>query len=65
MFLNVPKGKNVSNVCRVISDPVSQITWYFNGMPLAEEEPTVLMQVSNMTLLNPAPKGFQKRLILF
>jgi hypothetical protein len=31
MYLTVPKGKNVSIVCRVASDPVSQITWFFNG----------------------------------
>ena len=31
MYLTVPKGKNVSIVCRVASDPVSTITWFFNG----------------------------------
>ena len=31
MYLTVPKGKNVSIVCRVSSDPTSTITWFFNG----------------------------------
>ena len=34
MYLTVPKGKNVSIVCRVASDPVSTITWYFNGQKI-------------------------------
>jgi hypothetical protein len=45
MFLTVPKGKNVSIVCRVSSDPVSQITWYFNGMPLSEDDAEMNLQV--------------------
>ena len=31
MYLTVPKGKNVSIVCRVNSDPISEIVWYFEG----------------------------------
>ena len=34
MYLTVPKGKNVSIVCRVASDPVSTITWFFNGQQI-------------------------------
>jgi hypothetical protein len=46
MFLTVPKGKNVSIVCRVSSDPVSQITWFFNGKPLAEDDSTKQVKLS-------------------
>ena len=38
MYLTVPKGKNVSIVCRVASDPVSTITWYFNGQKIHSSE---------------------------
>ena len=34
MYLTVPRGKNVSIVCTVTSDPISEITWYFNGRPI-------------------------------
>ena len=34
MYLTVPRGKNVSIVCTVTSDPVSDITWFFNGRPI-------------------------------
>ena len=31
MYLTVAEGKNVSLVCRVNSDPESEIAWFFNG----------------------------------
>ena len=34
MYLTVPRGKNVSIVCTVTSDPVSDITWFYNGRPI-------------------------------
>ena len=50
MFLTVPKGKNVSIVCRVSSDPVSQITWFFNGKPLVEDDSAKNQQVRSLQL---------------
>ncbi len=38
MYLTVPRGKNVSIVCRVSSDPISSVAWFFNGKRIAEEE---------------------------
>jgi hypothetical protein len=38
MYLTVPRGKNVSIVCRVVSDPVSEIVWFFQGKRIAQEE---------------------------
>jgi hypothetical protein len=49
MFLTVPKGKNVSIVCRVSSDPVSQITWFFNGRPLVEDDSAKNQQVGKFS----------------
>ena len=31
MYLTVPRGKDVSIVCRVISDPQSEVAWFFKG----------------------------------
>eukprot|EP00095_Tigriopus_kingsejongensis_P009338 maker-scaffold247_size239117-snap-gene-1.26 protein:Tk09338 transcript:maker-scaffold247_size239117-snap-gene-1.26-mRNA-1 annotation:"PREDICTED: uncharacterized protein LOC103514474" len=36
MYLTVAKGKNVSIVCRVSSDPLSEITWFFNGQKIKD-----------------------------
>jgi hypothetical protein len=49
MFLTVPKGKKVSIVCRVSSDPVSQITWFFNGRPLVEDDSAKNQQVGKFS----------------
>lgn len=38
MYLTVPKGKNVSIVCRVASDPVSKIAWFFNGQQIHNDD---------------------------
>jgi hypothetical protein len=51
MFLTVPKGKNVSIVCRVSSDPVSQITWFFNGRPLVEDDSAKNQQVGKFSIV--------------
>lgn len=40
MYLTVPRGKNVSIVCTVSSDPVSDITWFFNGRPISQDQET-------------------------
>ncbi len=37
MYLTVPSGKNVSIVCRVASDPASEVNWFFNGRRIAED----------------------------
>ena len=48
MYLTVPKGKNVSIVCRVASDPVSTITWFFNGQQIhSSDNDDALHLVSN------------------
>ncbi|XP_040563746.1 uncharacterized protein [Lepeophtheirus salmonis] len=38
MFLTVPYGKNISILCKVIADPMSQISWTFNGKRLFRDE---------------------------
>ena len=38
MYLTVAEGKNVSLVCRVTSDPESQISWFFNGKLVGDSE---------------------------
>ena len=50
MYLTVPKGKNVSIVCRVASDPVSTITWYFNGQKIHSSDNENSNMVSKMSL---------------
>ena len=36
MYLSVDDQKNISIVCRVISDPASDISWHFNNKPVKE-----------------------------
>ena len=36
MYLTAAEGKNVSLVCRVNSDPESEISWFFNGRRIGE-----------------------------
>ena len=54
MYLTVPKGKNVSIVCRVASDPVSTITWFFNGRQIhtSDHEESVSGLMIMMTACN-------------
>ena len=53
MYLTVPRGKNVSIVCTVTSDPVSDITWFFNGRPIDQGQyhPAVSEFISQQHML--------------
>jgi len=37
MYLTAPAGKNVSIVCRVSSDPASEVNWFFNGRQIGQQ----------------------------
>ena len=43
MFITVREGKNVSLVCRVKSDPMSEIVWSYNGLLIDSGHPRMRM----------------------
>ena len=43
MFITVREGKNVSLVCRVKSDPMSEIVWSYNGLLIDSLHPRMRM----------------------
>ena len=38
MYLTVPRGKNVSIVCRVSADPIASVEWFFAGRKIEESD---------------------------